>query len=56
MIRDATAVEMLSEVDGCLAAIIKFRNIANGLWSIDETVQRIESASRGFERKSGGTL
>ena len=56
MIRDATAVEMLPEVDGCMAAIINFRNIANGLWSIDETVQRIETASCGFERKSGGTL
>lgn len=45
VVRDATAVEKLPEVDGYMAAIINFRYIADGLWFIDETVQRIERAS-----------
>jgi len=46
VVRDATAVEMLlREVDGYMAAIINFRRIANGLWTTDEAVRRIETDS-----------
>ena len=44
VVRDATAAAMLPEGDGYLAALINFRYIANGLWSTDEAVQRIEAA------------
>ena len=44
VVRDATAAAMLPEGDGYLAALINFRYIANGLWSTDEAVRRIEAA------------
>lgn len=44
VVRDATAAAMLPEGDGYLAALINFRYIANGLWTTDEAVQRIEAA------------
>jgi nicotinamidase-related amidase len=45
VVRDATAAAMLPEGDGYMAAIINFRYIANGLWTTDEAVDRIENAS-----------
>ena len=33
---------MLPEGDGYLAAIINFRYIANGVWSTDETIERMK--------------
>lgn len=41
VVKDATAAAQLPEGDGYLAALINFRFIANGLWSTDETVERI---------------
>lgn len=45
VVRDATAAAMLPEGDGYMAAIINFRYIANGLWTTDEAVLRIEAAT-----------
>ena len=45
VVRDATAAAMLPEGDGYLAALINFRYIANGLWTTDEAVTRIEEAT-----------
>jgi len=44
VVRDATAAAQLPEGDGYLAAIINFRYIANGLWTTDEAVARIEGS------------
>ena len=46
VVRDATAAAKLPEGDGYMAAIINFRYIANGLWTTDEAVARIESAGQ----------
>ncbi len=46
VVRDATAAAMLPEGDGYLAAIINFRYIANGLWTTDEAVKRIQKAKK----------
>ena len=43
VVRDATAAAKLPEGDGYQAALINFRYIANGLWTTDEAVQRIEA-------------
>lgn len=45
VVRDATAAAKLPEGDGYQAALINFRYIANGLWTTDETVRRIEAAA-----------
>jgi len=42
VVTDATAAAMLPEGDGYLAAIINFRYIANGVWSTDETIERMK--------------
>ena len=42
VVKDATAAAMLPEGDGYLAAIINFRYIANGVWSTDETIERMK--------------
>ncbi len=41
VVRDATAAAKAPEGDGYLAAIINFRYIANGLWTTDEAVARL---------------
>jgi hypothetical protein len=41
VVRDATAAARLTEGDGCLAAIINFRYLADALWTTDEAVRRI---------------
>ncbi len=46
VVRDATAGAMLPEGDGYLAAIINFRYVANGLWTTDEAVKRIQKAKK----------
>jgi nicotinamidase-related amidase len=45
VVRDATAAAKLPEGDGYHAALINFRYIANGLWTTDEAVSRIEAAA-----------
>jgi nicotinamidase-related amidase len=45
VVRDATAAAKLPEGDGYHAALINFRYIANGLWTTDEAVNRIEAAT-----------
>ncbi len=45
VVKDATAAAMLPEGDGYLAALTNFRYMANAVWTTDETVERIESAS-----------
>ncbi len=45
VVRDATAAAMLPEGDGYLAALINFRYVANGLWTTDEAVAKINEAS-----------
>ena len=45
VVRDATAAAMLPEGDGYLAALINFRYIANGLWTTEEAVGRIDTAA-----------
>ncbi len=45
VVRDATAAAKLPEGDGYLAAITNFRYVANGLWTTDEAVERINAAS-----------
>lgn len=45
VVRDATAAAKLPEGDGYLAAVTNFRYVANGLWSTDETVERIKAAN-----------
>ena len=44
VVRDATAAAKIPEGDGYLAALINFRFVANGLWTTDEAVKRIEAA------------
>ncbi len=44
VVKDATAAAMLPEGDGYLAALTNFRYMANGVWSTDETVERIRNA------------
>ena len=41
MVKDAAAAAMLPERDGCQAAIINFRYIADALWSAEEAVKQI---------------
>jgi len=43
VVKDATAAAQLPEGDGYLAALIKFRFIANGLWSTDQALDKIEA-------------
>ena len=45
VVRDATAAAKLPEGDGYQAAITNFRYVANGLWTTEEAVKRIQSAS-----------
>ncbi len=45
VVRDATAAAKLPEGDGYLAALINFRFVANGLWTTQETIARIENAN-----------
>jgi biuret amidohydrolase len=46
VVRDAVAGPKLPEGDGYLAALINFRFIANGVWSTDETVERLTGQGR----------
>lgn len=39
--RDAVAGAKLPEGDGYLSALINFRFIANGLWTADEAISRL---------------
>ncbi|HEY9381076.1 MAG TPA: cysteine hydrolase [Burkholderiales bacterium] len=41
VVRDAIAAAKLPEGDGYLAALVNFRFIANGLWTTEETVRRL---------------
>lgn len=43
VVRDAVAAPKVPEGDGYLAALINFRYMANGLWTTDETVQRLKA-------------
>lgn len=43
VVRDAVAAPKVPEGDGYLAALINFRFMANGLWTTDETVQRLSA-------------
>lgn len=43
VVSDGTAAAKLPEGDGYLAALTNFRYMANGLWSTDDTVAKIES-------------
>jgi len=45
VVRDATAAAKLPEGDGYLAAITNFRYVANGLWTTDDAVARINAAT-----------
>ncbi len=45
VVKDATAAAMLPEGDGYLAALTNFRYMANAVWSTDDTVANIDSAS-----------
>lgn len=45
IVRDATAAAKLPEGDGYLAALVNFRFVANGLWTTEETVDLLASAS-----------
>ncbi len=45
VVKDATAAAMLPEGDGYLAALTNFRYMANAVWTTEETVQRISTAS-----------
>ncbi len=45
VVRDATAAAKLPEGDGYLAALINFRYVANGLWTTDEAVEKIQAAT-----------
>jgi nicotinamidase-related amidase len=42
VVKDATAGAIVPEGDGYLAALINFRMIANGVWSTDETVEKMD--------------
>lgn len=44
VVRDATAAAKLPEGDGYLAALVNFRYVANGLWTTDEAVEKINAA------------
>ncbi len=41
VIKDATAVVQILEDDGYLAALIKFRFMANAVWTTDDAVERL---------------
>lgn len=43
VVRDAIAAAKFPEGDGYLAALINFRFIANGLWTTDETLEKLEN-------------
>lgn len=45
VVRDATAAAKIPEGDGYHAALINFRYVANALWTTEETVKRIGSAT-----------
>ncbi len=45
VVRDATAAAKLPEGDGYLAALINFRYMANALWSTQEAIEMINTAS-----------
>ncbi|OYW34743.1 MAG: isochorismatase [Rhizobiales bacterium 17-65-6] len=45
VVRDAVAAPKLPDGDGYLAALINYRFMANGVWSTDETVQRLAGAA-----------
>ncbi len=45
VVRDATAGAKLPEGDGYQAALINFRYVANGLWTTDDAVARIQAAA-----------
>ena len=46
VVKDATAGAIVPEGDGYLAALINFRMIANGVWSTDETVRKIDGLAQ----------
>ena len=45
VVRDAVAAPKISDGDGCLAALINYRFMANGVWSTDETVAKLLAAA-----------
>lgn len=45
VVRDAVAAPKLPDGDGYLAALINFRFMANGIWTTDETVEKLSQAS-----------
>lgn len=45
VVRDATAAAKVPEGDGYLAAHTNFRYVANGLWTTEDAVDRIEAAN-----------
>ena len=45
VVKDATAAAMLPEGDGYLAALTNFRYMANAVWSTDDAVSNITSAT-----------
>jgi nicotinamidase-related amidase len=44
VVRDAVAAPKFPDGDGYLSALINFRFIANGLWTTDETLQRLRAS------------
>ena len=45
VIKDATAAAILPEGDGYLSALTNFRFMANAVWTTDEVVELIKSAT-----------
>lgn len=45
VVRDAVAAPKLPDGDEYLAALINYRFMANGLWTTDDTVERLAAAS-----------
>jgi biuret amidohydrolase len=42
VVRDATAAARIPDGDGYLAALTNFRFLANGVWTTEETIERLE--------------
>ncbi|GAB4071849.1 isochorismatase family protein [Ancylobacter sonchi] len=47
VVRDAVAAPKLPDGDGYLAALINFRFMANGIWTTDETVEKLLTDRQG---------
>ncbi|WP_199564625.1 cysteine hydrolase [Parvularcula marina] len=44
VVKDATAGAIVPDGDGYLAALINFRYVSNGVWTTEETVERVSKA------------